>query len=192
MRLAIAASIVALLAGCGETIAIRSYPPSAKAFVDGEFVGTTPAYHYVPRAEVTPNHRWRVEYGNCDPAEGTVATGIAGGRIVGYIFTLGILALFRGPHYFIPVDAALQGGDCGPARVFVPTDSDVGGVKGGVNILQIVGDRNLGARSGGGDPVQELAARLSVLRDLYRRKLITKDEYEAERKRALETFGGAK
>jgi len=183
--------IVAVLTGCSETMLIKSYPPNAKAYVDGQYIGTTPAFHTVPRAEVSDNHRYRVEYGNCDPAEGQITTGVAGGRIVGYIFTVGLLSLVRGPHYFRPVDVALQGGDCGAGRVPVAAPARLGGVTGGVNILQIVGDKNLGSGAEGADgaPVQELATRLSVLRDLYNRKLITEQEYERERQRALGEFG---
>jgi hypothetical protein len=58
-----------------------------------------------------------VEFRNCDFADGNLETGIAGGRITGYIFTAGILAIFRGPYYYREVDAVLTGGDCeGPTH----------------------------------------------------------------------------
>ena len=38
---------------------------------------------------------------------------VAPGRIVGFVFSLGISAIFQGPNYFVPVDTALTGGDCG-------------------------------------------------------------------------------
>lgn len=136
----------------------------------------------IPRGDVTDNHTWKVEFRNCEPADGKLQTGIAGGRIVGYIFTLGIVAIFRGPHYFVPVDVALTGGDCEPrvpaAKAAPP----------GITVQQIVGDKNLATGASGPEltKTQRLAERLQTLRDLYNRKLISKEVYERESQKALE------
>jgi hypothetical protein len=167
-------------------MAIKSYPPGAKAYIDGQYIGTTPIATQIPRGEVTTEHTWRVEFRKCDPTEGKFATRVAPGRIVGYIFTLGILAAFRGPYYFPVVDTALSGGDCetlSKAKSVVAPAS-------GITINQIVGDRN---QAGGGGQeatkTQKLAERLTTLRDLYNRKLISKETYEQESQKAVRELG---
>lgn len=172
------------LSACAESVLIKSYPAGAKAYVDGQVIGTTPARMTIPRSQVTDPHTWRVEYRNCDPAEGQLVTGIGKGRVVSYIFTLGIAALFKGPNYFHPVDAILTGGDCetrAPAPQAAP----------GITINQIVGDRNVVPAGEGISNTQKLAERLETLRDLYNRKLITKDVYEAESQKAVGEYTDA-
>lgn len=173
-------SCVLLLTGCAEHVLIRSYPAGAKAIVDGYAIGTTPATTSIPRGDVSKPHTWRVEYRNCDAAEGTLQTGVAGGRIAGYIFTLGILAIFRGPYYFRPVDAMLTGGDCEgrPAAATQP----------GIVVQQIVGDHNVAPAGARTSNTQKLAERLETLRDLYNRKLITKAVYESESQKAVREY----
>jgi hypothetical protein len=177
--------LVALLGtfgmGCAEHVVIRSYPGGAKALVDGHVIGTTPATTSIPRGAVGHPHTWRVEYRNCDFAEGQLQTGIAGGRITGYIFTAGILALFRGPYYYPEVDAILTGGDCeGPAQARAPTPQP------GILIQNVVGERNQAIVPGqDSSKTQRLAERLTTLRDLYNRKLISQDVYEQEMQKAL-------
>lgn len=178
----LSASIICLsllLAGCAEHVFIKSYPVGAKAYVDGELIGTTPARTKISRGEVTETHQWRVQYRNCDSAEGTLQTGIAGGRIVGYIFTLGILAIFRGPYYFQPVDAILTGGDC---------EEGATGTSPGITIQQIVGDGNVAPAGSGATNTEKLSHRLETLRDLYNRKLISKEVYEAESAKAVREY----
>ncbi len=163
---------------------IKSYPPGAKAYVDDQFIGTTPATVAIPRDKVTSPHPWRVEYRNCDSAEGMLTTRVAGGRIAGYIFTLGIVAIFRGPYYFPPIDTPLNGGDCETAtRQKSPAPA-------GITVNQIVGDRNQ-AGSAGQDvtKTQKLAEKLTTLRDLYNRKLISQDVYDKETQKALRDMG---
>ena len=179
--LCLCAVFSASLFGCAESVLIKSYPPGSKAYIDGQFVGTTPAATQIPRGEVTAPHSWRVEFRNCDPAEGALTTRVAPGRIVGYIFTLGITAIFRGPYYFPVVDTALSGGDCeGGSRAKPAAPAP------GITVNQIVGDRNQ-ASSGGQEPTktQKLAERLTTLRDLYNRKLISKEIYEEESQKAV-------
>ena len=180
----ISALLVLMLAvpGCAEYVQIKSYPGGAKAYVDGQPIGTTPASMEIPRSQVGLPHTWRVDYRNCDFAEGNLETGIAGGRVVGYIFTAGILAIFRGPHYYRPVDAILTGGDCegpGQARSFVPQQP-------GIMIQNIVGDKNqLTGTAQDISKTQHLAERLTTLRDLYNRKPISTLVYEQESQKAV-------
>ena len=169
--------------GCAEGVAIKSYPLGAKAFVDGQYIGTTPAEADIPRSAVGQPHSWRVEYRNCDSAEGQLQTRVAGGRIVAYIFTLGVVAIFKGPSYYPPVDAVLTGGDCeGPSRSRAPTGS-------GITIQQIVGDKNTASPNAADvEKTQRLSERLTTLRDLYNRKLLSEQEYQREKAKAVQEF----
>lgn len=172
--------------GCSEYVSIKSYPGGAKAYVDGVAIGTTPATTAIPRKQVGLPHTWRVEFRNCDAAEGQLETGVAGGRIVGYIFTAGILAAFRGPYYYRPVDAILNGGDCEVSGQSRPAPAPAPGIM----IQNIVGDKNQPISTGGSDisKTQKLAERLTTLRDLYNRKLITQQVYEQESQKAVQEF----
>lgn len=182
----LASASLVLLAGCAESVLIKSAPPGAKAFVDGKYIGSTPAVTEIPRGEVTADHQWRVEFRNCEPAEGMLHRGIAGGRIVGYIFTAGFTAIFRGPYYFVDVDVPLGGGDCeGPGSAHALPAAP------GITVQQIVGDRNAvpGSVQEGPTATQRLAERLTTLRDLYNRKLISQEIYEQETQKAVRQLG---
>ena len=76
-RIVLLLGLSTALTGCSEYVAIKSYPGGAKAYVDGQVIGTTPAYTYIPRSQVGLPHTWRVEFRNCDAAEGNLETGIA-------------------------------------------------------------------------------------------------------------------
>ena len=84
------------------------------------------------------------------------------------------------------MDAVLTGGDCEighAAPVRQPPAPP------GITIQQIVGDQNRATGSNVGDGMtdtQRLAERLTILRDLYNRKLISQEIYERESQRALE------
>ena len=174
---------ILVLSGCAEYVSIKSYPGGARALIDGQDIGTTPASASIPRGEVGKPHTWRVEYRNCDSAEGMLETGIAGGRIVGYIFTVGILAIFRGPRDHRPVDAILTGGDCeGPGQAR-PAPAQPG-----ILIQNIVGDKNQAVSGDSASNTQRLAEKLQTLRDLYNRKLLTTAEYEAESQKAVREY----
>jgi hypothetical protein len=173
-----AAILTTTLSGCAEEVLIRSTPAGAKAYIDSQYVGSTPASILIPRGQVmAKTHTWKVEHRNCEPAEGHLQTRIANGRVVGYVFTFGILAIFKGPHYFQRVDAVLSGGDCEPAQAKQTAP--------GLTVQQIVGDRN---QAGSGQEItktQRLAERLTTLRDLYNRKLISTEVYEQETQKAV-------
>lgn len=184
IRLLLVLALPLLLASCAEVVQIKSYPPGAPAYLDGEYIGTTPVRHSIPRSGVRAGRTWRVEYGNCTPAEGTLAPVVGGGRVVGYIFTLGFTALFKGPRTYRPVDARLTGGDCIPEEASPAAASHPS-----VVVTQIVGDANAAGNANAQESAhRELSSRLRTLRDLYRRKLITNEEYERERLRAMREF----
>ncbi len=175
-------AFVLLCSGCAESFTIKSYPGGAKALIDGQVIGTTPATAAIPRSAVGLPHTWRVEYRNCDYAEGNLHTGIAPGRIVSYVFTAGIFALFRGPYYYPDIDAVLTGGDCesGSPRAHPAPQQP------GILIQNVVGERNQATTTTTElSKTQRLSDRLTTLRDLYNRKLINQEIYEQEMQKAI-------
>ena len=174
-------ALTIVAAGCSESFQIRSYPMGARALVDGNVVGSTPTEVVIPRSHAGLTHKWRVEFRNCDYAEGEVHPGIAPGRIVAYFLTAGIFAAIRGPYYYNDVDAMLTGGDCesGQLRQTAPAQP-------GILIQNIVGDKNQAGTAQDVSKTQRLSERLTTLRDLYNRKLISEDVYEREMKKAVD------
>ncbi len=169
------------ITGCSESFQIRSYPGGARASIDGRVLGPTPIDVSIPRSQVGLPHKWRVDYRNCDFAEGDLQTRVAPGRIVGYIFTVGIWALIRGPYYYSDVEAMLSGGDCESSQVHSTPPAQPG-----ILIQNIVGDKNqAGTGITSPDKTRQLAERLTTLRDLYNRKLISEETYQQEMQKAV-------
>lgn len=109
MRFRIAFSTaVILLSGCAEKVQFRSVPAGAKVYVSDNYVGDTPTI-YATRDVV--DRPYRVEKEGFKE-EGILRARLAGGRVVGAIFTLGIVAAARPLHYYIPnpVDVTLGPG----------------------------------------------------------------------------------
>src|SRR5262245_11345377 len=79
VRIACTTALALVLSGCAEAVLINSDPPGAKAYIDDQTIGTTPAHTKMRRGEVTSDHKWRVDFRNCEPAEGTLQTAIAPG-----------------------------------------------------------------------------------------------------------------
>lgn len=184
LRLVILLSSVTLglaVAGCSESFQIRSYPLGARALIDGKVVGSTPTEVVIPRAQAGLTHKWRVEFRNCDYAEGEVHPGIAPGRIVTYFLTAGIFAAIRGPYYYPDVDAMLTGGDCEPGQ-----PRNAAPAQPGIMIQNIVGDKNQAGTAQEVSKTQRLSERLTTLRDLYNRKLISEEVYDREMKKAID------
>ena len=80
------------------------------------------------------------------------------------------------------VDAILTGGDC-EGTAHAPTVAP----QPGILIQNIIGDKNQATTAGSPDlsKTQQLNERLTTLRDLYNRKLISKDVYEQESQKAI-------
>ncbi len=169
------------VSGCSESFQIRSYPGGARALVDGKVVGSTPTEVVIPRSQAGLIHKWRVEFRNCDYAEGELHPGIAPGRVITYFLTAGIFAAIRGPYYYNDVDAMLTGGDCegGQPHQGAPAQP-------GILIQNIVGDKNQAGTALEVSKTQRLSERLTTLRDLYNRKLISEEVYEQEMKKAID------
>jgi hypothetical protein len=93
---------------CAESTMVRSYPSGAKLYVNGTFRGLTPLGLTVPRSEFADEVRVRLEHDGYAPTEGMLRKRTCGGRIVGGVFTLGIVLLFKRPTCFAsPQDFAL-------------------------------------------------------------------------------------
>lgn len=108
MRASVAISVVGILcaAGCSETLTVRSEPPGATVYLDDVEAGETPLVY------ATKNVRplsYRIEKVGYPPATGSVTTRLARGRVVGAVFTLGIVAIARPLRVFVPreIDAYL-------------------------------------------------------------------------------------
>ena len=86
------------LTGCSEAYVIRSYPDSVRMSVNEQYVGITPVVVPLKRSEMRP-YRWTAEKEGYETQEGTMKPRIGVGRIFGYIFTVGLLAIFKGPQY---------------------------------------------------------------------------------------------
>ena len=99
-RVAVIALSVAMV-GCAESTVIRSYPLGAKLFVKDHFKGITPLVLTVPRSEFAEeDFRVRLEHDGYATAEEKLQKRVCGGRIVGGVFTLGIVLLFKRPTCF--------------------------------------------------------------------------------------------
>lgn len=96
-----------VLAGCSEHVTFESRPTGAKVYVGDMYVGETPTI-YSTRDVVS--RAYRVEKPGYPEAVGTLTARVAPGRIVGAIFTLGILAAARPMLYYDPdsVDVELD------------------------------------------------------------------------------------
>ena len=77
---------------------IRSSPPNAHVYAGNTLLGVTPLRYTVTREEYRKGDLVvRVEREGYRPTEGRLWTRVCPGRVVGGIFTLGILFIFKGP-----------------------------------------------------------------------------------------------
>ena len=88
-----------LLNACSERVTFESRPSGAKVYVGDMYVGETPTIYST--RDVT-SRSYRVEKAGYPEAVGTLQARVAPGRIVGAIFTLGILAAARPMLYYDP------------------------------------------------------------------------------------------
>jgi len=111
--LAIAAIVTTAISGCSEALRVKSQPPGATVYLDGVNVGETPMVY---RTRQVRPLSYKVEKQGYPAVTGKVGTRVAGGRVVGAIFTLGILAIVRPMRAFVPrvIDAHLGPDDALP------------------------------------------------------------------------------
>lgn len=91
--------LLVLTAGCTEKLLIRSVPPGAQVTLNGNIVGTTPMVYETRNPVPLAFH---IEKPGLPAAEGTVTTPLGPGRVVGAVFSLGIVAACRPLEYFMP------------------------------------------------------------------------------------------
>ena len=93
--------LVAFIAGCTETVRIRTTPPGAKLFVNNREVGVTPTEFDAPSRDMSAaRFPYRMELPGYRTAEGVLTSRVSIGRVIGSIFTLGIFAATRGVRVF--------------------------------------------------------------------------------------------
>jgi putative oligomerization/nucleic acid binding protein/PEGA domain-containing protein len=90
-------AVVASLLGCAEATRVQSLPNGAAVYAGDRLIGITPTIFRVPRSEWRNEFALRLEHEGYEPAQVTVPTIVGKGRIVGGIFTLGIVWLFKRP-----------------------------------------------------------------------------------------------
>lgn len=100
-------ALLMLTAGCAERYVIATAPPGAEVLMDGAVVGETPYYATVPRGQLHPVP-YEVKLDGFRSEHGTLEVRVAPGRVVGAVFTLGILYIFRSPYYIESVHHVLK------------------------------------------------------------------------------------
>lgn len=90
---------------------VRDAPIGSRVFLDDKYIGDTPLQYVVPCDDVVDT-AFRVESPACGSQNGIVNARPRPGAIVGMVFTLGILAAFICPRYFVPIRV---GFDCPPS-----------------------------------------------------------------------------
>jgi hypothetical protein len=89
---------IAHLSGCASETVIRTVPAGADVFVNGQTVGPSPATYRIADDAWHPPYKYHVALEGYLPADGEFVPFPAVGRIIGAVFTLGIVAAFR-PMY---------------------------------------------------------------------------------------------
>ena len=117
-------ALLTTITGCAESTMIRSYPVGARISVDGIFVGATPAKFVASRQDFEQKTFVAVaEHPGYQRTEYTLQRTTCKGRIVGGVFTLGILLLFKRPTCFQSpqyIDMPPLPGVPGPAARRIP------------------------------------------------------------------------
>ena len=93
----IASLLMLLIAtGCGpEVITVRTHPPLAKLYVEDNYVGQTPTTYSASRGQLGQPIHYVLERDGYVTAQGFFPVRRSGGRLVGAIFTLGLLVIFK-------------------------------------------------------------------------------------------------
>jgi len=83
--------------GCTEEMNVRSMPAGAMVYEGNHALGVTPTVFRVPRSQWRDDFLLRLELDGYETTQVTVPTELAKGRIVGGIFTLGFVWIFKRP-----------------------------------------------------------------------------------------------
>jgi hypothetical protein len=99
-KVVIAVACLGVVVGCAHRTQIVSQPAGASVYVNGTFACTTPCMYETPATQLQPHTPIRLEREGYQPVESELKTGILASRIVGGIFTLGIVPLFKWPRTY--------------------------------------------------------------------------------------------
>jgi len=134
--------LVVLASGCAEETLVRSMPAGAMVYQGDRQLGLTPTVFHVPRSQWQDHFLLRLELDGYDPAQVTVPTEVAKGRIVGGIFTLGFVWIFKRPTT-LPDAIDVRLVPKLPPRVAAPTPTPPPSVEDRLRALQQLRDNEL-------------------------------------------------
>jgi hypothetical protein len=89
-----------ILAACAHRTRIESHPPGASVYVDDVFVCVSPCFYERPAAQLDEHTPLRLTRPGYQPVESELETRIMPSRIMGGIFTLGLVPLFKWPKTY--------------------------------------------------------------------------------------------
>ncbi|MEW5918037.1 MAG: PEGA domain-containing protein [Gemmatimonadota bacterium] len=93
--------LIATTIGCTESVYIQTTPPGARVFVNNREIGVSPFEFEAPSKDLpTTRYEYRMELPGYRPAEGFLPTRVSVGRVIGSIFTFGLIAAIRGVRVF--------------------------------------------------------------------------------------------
>ena len=162
-----------ILAACADSTLIRTEPPGAAIYVRKNFVCLSPCEYSAPRSEFSPHTPLRIEKTGYQPIETELKSKIMPSRIVGGVFTLGIVPIFKRPYtYYSHQEYALSPITVAAAPV-APVQPE---------------QRGTGEGSIQQSRPQDFAERLRKAQDLYDKGLISDQEYKRARNQILNDF----
>lgn len=152
--------------GCADRTQIHTDPSGASVFVRDRLFCVTPCLYSSPRSQFTTNTPIRIEKDGYQPVQTTLQTFVSPGRIVGGVFTLGLAPLFKRPHTYISRH---------DFRLY-PSASSTG---------QPASSRTLESPVPLSSESTAVRSRLAELQGLYEKGLVSRQEYDRARARAL-------
>lgn len=94
-------AVLVFLAGCAETVGIRTHPPDAKVYVEDKYIGNSPAELRAQAHNIQKVYRVRLEKDGYQTVDDVIPSHIAVGRIVlDGLLTCGIVWAFKGYRTF--------------------------------------------------------------------------------------------
>lgn len=92
--------------GCADATRIRTDPGGARVFINDQLACITPALggfcvYRAPRSQFSRHTPIRIEHDGYRTIESELRTATLPSRIVGGIFTLGIVPIFKRPHTYV-------------------------------------------------------------------------------------------
>ncbi len=99
-RRVIAGCLLLAAAGCAHRTRINSNPPGASVYVRDRFACLTPCLYSTPSSQLQDHTPLRIERPGYQTIDTELKTGTHASRIVGGLFTLGLVPLFKRPHTY--------------------------------------------------------------------------------------------